>query len=172
MEKTLDEILLDFSYEVGIFNFMNSQWAWPTVESLHFLGLCLLVGTVGVFDLRLLGIGKSISYASLHRLIPVGVAGYCLNVMTGTLFFLAAPGQYLYNPAFQTKMFFMTLAGLNMLIFYVTTNKIVKQTSTNDTLVLRAKLIALVSLICWCAVISGGRLITFFRPPYHWCFWC
>lgn len=36
----------------------------------------------------------------------------------------------------------------------------------------RAMVIALVSLCCWTGVIVGGRLITFYRPPYFWCFWC
>lgn len=172
INKSIDQTLLDFSYEVGVFGFMNSQWAWPTIESLHFLGLCLLIGTIGIFDLRMLGVGKSISFSALHRLIPVGVSGYFLNVVTGSLFVLAAPAQYLYNPAFHTKMLFMLCAGLNMLIFYATTNRAVKNTPANVKLFARAKVIAIVSLACWIGVISAGRLITFFRPPYHWCFWC
>lgn len=31
---------------------------------------------------------------------------------------------------------------------------------------------AAVSLTCWIGVIVCGRLITYYRPPYHWCFWC
>ena len=30
---------------------MRTAWAWPIAESLHFLGLCLLVGSIGTFDL-------------------------------------------------------------------------------------------------------------------------
>jgi hypothetical protein len=36
---------------------MHTRWGWPIAESLHFIGLCLLVGCVGTFDLRLLGLG-------------------------------------------------------------------------------------------------------------------
>lgn len=172
MSKSIDEILLEFSYQIGIYEFMNTKWAWPTIESLHFLGLCLLIGAVGTFDFRMLGVAKNISLAALHRLIPIGVFGFSLNVITGSLFFLAAPAQYLYNPAFQTKISFMMCAGINMLFFYATTSHAVKQTSENIGLMARAKLIAIISLICWAGVITGGRLITFFRPPYHWCFWC
>ena len=35
--------------------FMHSLWGWPICESLHFLGLCLLIGAIGLFDLRLMG---------------------------------------------------------------------------------------------------------------------
>lgn len=151
---------------------MHSPWGWPIAESLHFFGLCLLIGTVGVFDLRMLGLGTGLSYTHLHRLIPFGVFGYCLNVITGTMFLSSAPDQYLYNPAFQTKLFLMGIAGSNMLIYYRTMNELVHKTSDEDTVIASAKIAAAISLACWCGVIVCGRLITYFRPPYHWCFWC
>ena len=52
---------------------MHTWWAWPTAESLHFFGLSLLMGTVGLFDLRLLGFAKQIPLPALHRLIPWGI---------------------------------------------------------------------------------------------------
>jgi hypothetical protein len=36
---------------------MRTHWAWPICESLHFLGLSMLIGAIGIFDLRLIGIG-------------------------------------------------------------------------------------------------------------------
>ena len=53
------DYLLAFSQSTGIFTFMNSPWGWPIAESVHFIGLSLLLGTVGVFDLRLLGLARS-----------------------------------------------------------------------------------------------------------------
>lgn len=151
---------------------MNSPWGWPVAESIHFLGLCLLIGTVGVFDLRMLGLAKGLALGDLHKLVPLGVVGYLLNVITGTMFLTTAPDQYLYNPAVQSKFFFMLLAGINMLVFYSTTASEVKGTAAVGNAPLRAKLIGAISLICWCAIIISGRLITYFRPPYFWCFWC
>ena len=72
--------------------FVNDYtWAWPIAESFHFIGLCLLIGTVGLFDLRLLGIGKQIPLSALHRLIPWGIFGFAINVTTGSMFLAAAP---------------------------------------------------------------------------------
>lgn len=166
------DALLNFSHATGIFAFMNSPWGWPIAESIHFVGLCLLVGTVGVFDLRMLGVARGIPLAHLHKLVPYGVAGYLANVTTGVMFFTTAPDQYLHNPAVQTKFFFMLIAGMNMLFFYSTTAVEVKATPSGQQLSKRAKIIAAVSLLCWCVIIICGRLITYFRPPYHWCFWC
>ena len=104
------EILSGFGQTTGIYEFMNSPWGWPTSESIHFLGLSLLIGTVGVFDLRMLGIARGVAYADLHKLVPIGIAGYLLNVITGTMFLVSAPDQYLFNPAFQIKLLFMLIA--------------------------------------------------------------
>ena len=151
---------------------MNSPWGWPTAESIHFLGLCLLIGCVGVFDLRMLGIGRGISYAQMHKLVKVGVFGYILNVTTGIMFLTTAPDQYLFNPAFQSKLLFMLVAGLNTLWFYAHHSVSVKMTDSVVSVTYQVKAIAMISLLCWMAVIICGRLITYFRPPYHWCWIC
>jgi len=161
-----------FGIDTGIFAVMNSKWGWPICESIHFLGLCLLMASVGMFDLRMMGVARGLPMSALHRLVPFGVAGWLMCVATGFLFFMTAPGQYLYNPAFQTKMTFMGLAGVNMALFYASAASAVHAAGPEDLPPLRARLIALVSLGCWVGVITCGRLITFFRPPYHWCIWC
>jgi len=166
------DFLLNFSQTTGIYAFMNSSWGWPIAESVHFFGLCLLIGSVGLFDLRMMGYASEISLSELHRLVPIGVAGYLLNVITGTMFLSTSPNQYLYNPAVQSKLFFMLIAGINMMVFYGTTATHVKSGASSSQVILRAKIIAGISLFCWCAVIVCGRLITYYRPPYHWCLWC
>src|SRR3954469_22998961 len=84
--------------------FMTSRWGWAICESVHFIGLSLLVGTIDAFDLRLLGIGKRIPISALHRLIPWGVAGYLLNITTGLMFLTTSPDQYIFNPSFHLKL--------------------------------------------------------------------
>src|SRR5688572_18935381 len=73
-------------------------WSWRIFETLHFTGLCLLIGTVGLFDLRLMGFAKPVPLRAFHRLLPWGVLGYAINVATGFSFFSAAPTRYMYNP--------------------------------------------------------------------------
>ena len=166
------EALLAFSQRTGIHAFMHSTWGWPVVESLHFVGLSLLIGTVGLFDLRMLGMAKGIPMGALHKLVPWGVAGYALNVLTGIMFVSSVPDQYLYNPAVQTKLGLMGIAGLNVLFFYRFVFGAVKTAGADAEAPRAARVMAAVSLTCWVGVIVCGRLITYFRPPYHWCFWC
>ena len=47
---------LEFSRSLGIYGFMNSPWGWPIAESIHFIGLSMLIGAVDLFDLRMLGL--------------------------------------------------------------------------------------------------------------------
>jgi hypothetical protein len=150
----------------------DTRWAWPIAESLHFIGLCLLFGIIGLFDLRLIGFLKRLPLAALHRLIPWGILGYGINVLTGLTFISGFPDQYIHNPAFQTKILFMTTAGLNVVVFYLATYRHILDVGSGQDAPRRARIAGAVSLLCWTGVIVCGRFITFFRPPFHWCFWC
>ena len=143
---------------------MQSAWAWPIVESLHFVGLCLLVGAIGSFDLRLLGVARRVPIAAMHRLIPWGIGGFVLNVTTGLLFVLTEPDQYIYNPSFHLKLLFLAVAGMNATLFYATSYRQVFGAASLLDAPRRAKAIALVSLGAWMIVIVCGRMITFYRP--------
>jgi hypothetical protein len=161
-----------FAKDSGIYAFMNTAWGWPFIESLHYIALAVLLGTVGLFDLRMLGMAKAIPLSGLHKAVPYGVFAYLANIATGSLFFVSAPDQYAYNPAFQLKLLCMLVAGVNVAVFYSTTARTVKALPPNIAAPLHVKVIAFVSLASWIGVIIFGRLITYFRPPYHWCFWC
>lgn len=172
-DRELENLLLRFSESSGIQSFMvQFQWGWPIAEILHFTGLCLLFGSIGLFDLRVLGWGRSIPLASLHKLVPIGVGGFLLNVCTGIMFVTCVPDQYLYNPAFQTKMALILLAGVNMLLFYRLAATQLWALPAGAPARLPARVFTLVSLLAWLGVMAGGRLITFYRPPWYWCFWC
>jgi hypothetical protein len=143
---------------------MRTAWAWPIAESLHFIGLTLLVGTIGAFDLRLLGVGRRIPIAAMHRFIPWGIAGFALNACTGLMFLLTDPDQYIYNPSFHFKVLFIIIAGINASAFYLTSYRQILATPATFDAPRRARLIAAISLCAWMGVITGGRLLTFYRP--------
>ena len=144
----------------------HSQWAWPMLESLHFMGMSVLIGTIGLFDLRLLGFARGIPYAALHRLIPLGIAAYTLNLATGFCFLSGTPDQYLFNPAFRFKVTFMFVAGLNVVFFYTRVFRRLEALGTEAPPPIGARVAGAVSLTMWIGVMSAGRLLTFFRPPY------
>lgn len=142
----------------------DAKWGWAIFESLHFLGMSMLLGTVGVFDLRLLGFAKRIPIAALHRLIPIGISGFVINMVTGFCFLSATPDQYLYNLAFRWKVTFLAIAGLNVMIFYARTFRRLLDAPPGATPPVAARVAGAVSLVAWIGVMSAGRLLTFFRP--------
>jgi hypothetical protein len=146
-------------------HFMNwSSWAWPIAESLHFVGLTMLFGTIGVFDLRLLGVGRGLEPAALHKLVPWGIAGFGLSMATGTLFLFGIPSLYVTNPAFQFKVLFLALAGLNVLFYYRFAAQGVARLSADDEIPKVARWVGGLSLALWISVLCAGRLIGFYKP--------
>ena len=143
---------------------IHSDFAWPICESLHFLGLTLLIGTVGLFDLRMLGLWKGLSPGAMHQLVRWGILGFAINAVTGTMFFVGIPYQYMYNGAFQLKMACLVLLGINVLMFYLTAYRKVEALGPGDVPPPGAKLVAGISLFLWTAVICFGRMEAFFKP--------
>ncbi len=142
------------------------RWAWTICESLHFIGMSLLVGTIGLFDLRLLGFARTVPVAAMHRLVPIGIAGFTLNALTGICFLAATPDQYLFNAAFRAKVLFFAVAGVNILFFYTRQFRRLRDLGPGEQPPLPARIVGGVSLCAWIGVMSAGRLLTFFRPPY------
>ena len=148
---------------------MAVPWAWPLAETFHFIGLCLLIGIVGMFDLRILGIAKGLPLASLKRLLPWGVFGFVLCLVTGGLFVLGIGANLYDDNAYdvivrdeflQLKLLFILLAGLNLLAFYLTgMARRVDTLGAGDDAPPLAKVIAATSLFLWIGVIVFGRLI-------------
>jgi hypothetical protein len=162
-----------WSIDTGLYDLMYSAWGWTIAEIVHFSGLCLLMGAVGMFDLAMMGVVRGLSLSALHKLVPFGVAGFVLSAASGFMFVVTTPDQYLYNPAWQTKMALLALAGVNMVVFYLTTSRRLKALGPDDPPPLSARLFAIASLTCWLGVIAAGRVITAFRPPaWFWCAWC
>ena len=162
-----------WSIDTGLYDLMYSPWGWTIAEIVHFTGLCLLFGTVGMFDLRMMGLVRGLSLGALHKLVPYGVAGFVLSVASGFMFVVTTPDQYLYNPAWQVKMALLALAGLNMALFYLTAARGLRELPADAAAPLAARVFAGVSLTAWFGVIACGRVITAFRPPgWFWCGWC
>ena len=141
----------------------NKFW-WAFMMDLHFIGLVMIIGAVGVLDLRMLGFAKEFPIASLHRLMPWGLAGFAINVTTGVLAFIGMPAFYTYDIAFWIKIFAILLLGLNAAAFYLTdTFDSVERVGPGQEAPLPGKIIAASSLILWFGVITLGRYIQFYQ---------
>jgi hypothetical protein len=102
--------------------------------------------------------------ASFHRLVPFAVLGFGINVTSGCLFLMTDPDQYVYNSAFHLKLLCVALAGVNVVVFYVTVFRRVRSLGSGEQPPTLARLGGAVSLLLWVTVIVCGRMITFYRP--------
>ena len=148
--------------------FIAYPWAWPLNEILHFIGLILLIGIVGVYDLRLMGVAREIPVAALQRLMPWAIFGFALVIITGLLFTTGIyanleiePGTVLINDGYlQLKLIFLFLAGLNLLVFNVSgASRSVESLGAGEDASRKAKIFAGASLLLWITVMYFGRLV-------------
>jgi hypothetical protein len=143
---------------------MRQEWSWPIAESVHFVGLTLLFGSIVAWDLRLLGVAKQVPIAAFHRLVPFAVTGFAINASSGTFFLMTYPDQYVYNPAFHLKVLCLILAGTNVVLFYLTMFRRVRRLGPGAQGPTLARVSGAISLALWAIVIVAGRMITFYRP--------
>jgi hypothetical protein len=136
-------------------------WLWPVCEIVHFIGLSLLVGVVGFFDLRLLGVMRQVPLNAAWSLMPWGKVGFGLSAITGAIFFIGAPDQYVNNVAFYGKVAFLAIAGLNAGFFERVYGATVAASSAMTTTPRAFKAIAVVSIVSWFFVIYWGRMLPF-----------
>src|SRR5687768_12743339 len=141
------------------------QWMWlyPTIEILHILGFIVLVGSAFMFDLRLLGLSRSLPVAGMARhLLPWARASLLLVAPTGFMMFTAHATEFASNPAFQLKLLFIAAALLNAAIFHRWPFRAVTDWDTEVTSPLAARAAGLLSLALWTGTVACGRLLAYF----------
>ena len=141
----------------------ESLWLFPAIETVHLLGMAALLGTVGVFDLRLLGwVMRRARVSEMgRRLLPWAWLGFAVQVVTGALLFSSEAIKIYTNPAFRLKMLLIVLAGVQALVFHRTVYRGVAKWDETGLLPVGAKLAGFVSLLLWVGVVAAGRFIGF-----------
>ena len=148
-------------------NWINSsRWLWPLCESLHFMGLSLLIGITGFFDLRLMGFFKRVSIAAARDLMPFALVGFALNVATGIVFLIGLPEQYVNNRVWWFKVGFLVLAGLNAGFYETRLSAKVLALDPHSDPPRTVKLVGFVSLVSWFAVLYCGRMLAFIGDAF------
>ena len=137
----------------------ETYWLWPVMEISHFIGLSLLLGGLLVIDLRMAGHFRSFDPAATHRLLPLVLIGFGINLLTGILFFYGDPMRYSVNIGFQIKMGLVLLAGLNAALYYWKVSAIMHDWDATTSSPPIAKFVAYASLVLWTGILLCGRLI-------------
>ncbi len=140
----------------------ENLWLYPAVEIVHIVGFVTLVGSVVMFDLRVLGISKQIPVRALARhLLPWSVAALALIVPTGLMMFAAHAEDFISNRAFQVKMGLLLAAGMNAAMFHTGPYQSVARWDTNAAAPGLARASVAVSIAIWISIIACGRLLAY-----------
>ena len=140
----------------------GSTYLFACGEALHFIGLCMLFGSLIFVDLRIMGFYKSIPVKATLAFLPYAIIGFLINLATGWIFFTSAPSMYIDNPAFLWKMSFIVLAGLNALVFTIWELPKVARLGPGEDAPILAKTLAAGSLTIWLIVLLLGRWLPIF----------
>ena len=144
-------------WKTTVDTFLARGWVIPAVATLHYIGMVLIFGVSLLILLRVLGVMKSIPFSGIHRLLPVAILGFVINVITGMLFYLQQPVSYLMKSAFQIKIVCILLGALPVLYFTVFDDP--WQAGSNRSTSAVTKIAGLSAFVFLVGAIIYGRLI-------------
>jgi len=151
--------LQDLSFPTEI---RESEWLFPTIETVHVLALVLVIGSILMVDLRLLGIANRDRpvRAVTAQSLPLTWAAFAVAALAGSLLFSSKAVTYYGDFPFRLKMVCLALAGVNMVCFHRLTYRQVAQWDRGRPPA-AARLAGGVSLLLWITIVGAGRWIGF-----------
>jgi hypothetical protein len=143
----------------------EALYGYSSLLAAHVVTMSIFAGLIIMMDLRLIGWGNIKTPVSQiqKRLFPWQMFMLVLTSISGVLLLYSKPLTYYGKVFFWIKMTLMMLAGINALVFHVTTYRSVGQWDKDRYLPFGARLAGGLGLFLWVGVIVFGRL-----TPYNW----
>ncbi|PMR77134.1 hypothetical protein [Billgrantia endophytica] len=150
------EELLTRLAETSLAQWMRlSRWGYAIVNTLHVVGISLLIGAITALDLRLLGWRRELPLAALGRLLQaVAIGGLLLAITMGGLLFLADPAGYAAMTLFQLKLGLIGLAVVNAMLINL-------GPGLANSSPRRLRITGALSLALWLCALAAGRFLAF-----------
>ena len=136
-----------------------SLLAYPTILTLHTVGMAIVVGTCVVMDLRLLGIAGDVPLTALARAPRLVWTGFFINAATGIALFTTDAEHKATQTVFFVKLSLIFLAlvvyaRLRTLVFRGTPPGVASVSG-------EVKALAVLSLVLWAGATVAGRLMAY-----------
>ncbi len=143
----------------------EASYGYMGLLTAHVVTMSLFAGLIIMMDLRLVGWGNLRTPISQlqKRLFPWQMFLMVVTSIAGLLLLYSKPITYYGKLFFWIKMGLMLLAGINALVFHMTTYRDVAKWDTDRVLPTPARLAGAFGLFLWVGVIVFGRL-----TPYNW----
>ena len=145
--------------------------AYPILLTGHVVGMCVFVGLIAFWDMRLAGLAlRDVRVSTLPpQLFPWALGiGFLVSVVTGALLFYGQPMRYYTNFWFWLKSGMLILAGVNAAVFHVTTYQSVDKWDTDRVAPAAARLAGFFSLVLWSGIIITGRMTAYSGLVPQW----
>jgi hypothetical protein len=138
----------------------DSTVLYPVVNIMHLIGLVLVVGGIGLLDLRFLGAAHHVRLADLYLPLTAAAAlGVGLQIGTGFPLFASDATALVGNVAFKLKMLLFVLALTNAILFRLLWSRRVADWDRDPPFLGLAQ--AALSLMLWVTIAALGRLIAY-----------
>ncbi|WP_405547633.1 hypothetical protein OG478_52250 [Streptomyces phaeochromogenes] len=141
----------------------STAYLYPVLESVHIIGISLLIGPAAAFDLRLLGVGRQMLRVTTaaNYLLRLSHVGFVIAAVTGVAMFLPGANLIADRGSAPWKLGLVLLAGINILIFHRRTYRSVADWDINQSTPVAARCAAVISLTSWTGVAIAGRLLAY-----------
>jgi Ca2+/Na+ antiporter len=141
----------------------HNGWVIPTIQSIHIVGIGVVMGSVFMIYLRILGwagMDQTLRQTT-NRFAPWLTGSLFLLLVTGILMVIGEPVRELVTFSFWLKMFLVAVSTVIAATFQITLRKLERQ--WEETLVNRRsiKSLAILSFLIWACIIVLGRLIAY-----------
>jgi len=139
----------------------TSLWGYPLLETIHSLGMAMLIGSLGLINLRVLGVKRELPLLGMRQLLPLAWLGFTLNAISGTLLFTSDAVYFFESYTFRIKMVLIVLGGLNAALLG---QRVFREAAANGAPApptAGTKWIAATSLVFWFGAVVAGRLIAY-----------
>ena len=144
----------------GWFLGSDSIWTYPTVLTLHTVGMAILVGASFVIHLRVLQVAGSIPLRRLQPLYRFVWIGFTINLVSGVILFITEAADRVVDPVFGIKMASIAVA---LVLGLVVKRRAIDRMDAPEAPTVQTRSLAAAALGMWTVAIVAGRLMAYLK---------
>ena len=147
----------------SVFIQTHNSWVIPTIQSIHIIGIGVVLGSALMICVRILGwagLDQTLRQTT-SRFGPWLTGGLWLMLATGILMVIVEPVRELVTFSFWLKMFLVAVSTLIAASFQINRRK--HERRWEETLMQRRSIqgLAILTFLIWLGIIILGRLIAY-----------
>jgi hypothetical protein len=138
----------------------DSIWTYPTVLTLHTVGMAILVGASFVIHLRVLQVAGAIPLRRLRPLYRFIWSGFAINLLSGLILFVTEAADRVVDPVFYVKMVSIAAA---LCLGVIVKRRAIDSPGSLEVTSGSSRSMAAASLALWVIAIVAGRLMAYLK---------